>query len=169
MASHPGSKQNPKLSAIGTVLRPKDNKRWRLSCRTIRVQDDCFGISTTKKILREHKSPSRTLGGKRKDLVSQLEYHDIVHRRTPKSQGREKRGSIGCNNVELKRSEFVPHYRVQYTVLAQWIVCHPTKVRDLGSNPKRGAIYAISSVGRAQISNFQPNFLYFEVRKTTYI
>ena len=26
-----------------------------------------------------------------------------------------------------------------YTVLAQWIVCHPTKVRDLGSNPKRGA------------------------------
>ena len=85
-----------------------------------------------------------------KDLVSQLEYHDIVHRRTPKSQGREKRGSIGCNNVELKRSELIPHYRVQYTVLAQWIVCHPTKVRDLGSNPKRGAIYAISSVGRAQ-------------------
>ena len=27
----------------------------------------------------------------------------------------------------------------KYTVLAQWIVCHPTKVRDLGSNPKRGA------------------------------
>ena len=22
-----------------------------------------------------------------------------------------------------------------YTVLAQWKVCHPTKVRDVGSNP----------------------------------
>ena len=31
----------------------------------------------------------------------------------------------------------------KYAVLAQWIVCHPTKVRDLGSNPKRGAIYAV--------------------------
>ena len=28
-----------------------------------------------------------------------------------------------------------------YTVLAQRRVCHPTKVRDLGSSPKRGTIH----------------------------
>ena len=90
---------------VAAISRPKSGTD---DCLALAREENATGVSSLRPI------PRAVTG---KDLVSQLEYHDIVHRRTPKSQGREKRGSIGCNNVELKRSEFIPHYRVQYTRL----------------------------------------------------